>query len=434
MIKNVLTLSALACACATAFAQSGSSVTLYGVADAGFSRVTGLKGGTDNKLVSGIMDGSRWGLRGNEEIGNGFRGIFTLESRLELNNGTLSNRPPSGSAVPDRLGQAALLVKSLTPTQQAQLGALGPLQQVVVNNIAASLGAQIGVNHLSQNFWDRQAFVGLVTPVGAVLLGRQYTPAYEVAATFDTLQTQSSLAAGQVASFPPSIDIRVSNAVAYRIQAGAFSAGLMYTVEPAGTNTTLKGLSAMYKTEAFSAGLGYNTRKNEIGKKSLTSAVLGASVKIGPGSLNGLVGSIKDDNPTGVQNLSATLQATPAPNTVPNAPFPFADLFQTAFINALKQDALLAHVGYRLNAGASTVYVAYSMYNDKLLNNADTASYGVVYSYGLSKRTDLNFAATHFNNKGLGQAAPGAAGYLGGITEKAGVDSNSIALGLRHRF
>ena len=70
MIKNVLTLSALACACATAFAQSGSSVTLYGVADAGFSRVTGLKGGTDNKLVSGIMDGSRWGLRGNEEIGS----------------------------------------------------------------------------------------------------------------------------------------------------------------------------------------------------------------------------------------------------------------------------------------------------------------------------------------------------------------------------
>ena len=95
MMKKLLTLSALACACGAASAQSESSVTLYGSVDAGISRVSGAKGGTDTKLVSGVMDGSRWGLRGNEEIGNGFRGIFTLESRLEVNNGTISNRPAS---------------------------------------------------------------------------------------------------------------------------------------------------------------------------------------------------------------------------------------------------------------------------------------------------------------------------------------------------
>jgi predicted porin len=413
MIKNILTLSALACACAAACAQSGSSVNLYGTVDAGVSRVSGLRGGTNNQVVSGIMDGSRWGLRGNEDIGGGFRGLFLLESRLELNNGTLSNRPPSLSQVPDRLNTAALL------------GLPGALQPAV-SAVAANIGSGIGVN-LSSGVWDRQAYVGVVTPVGAVLAGRQYTPAYEVSATFDTLQTQSSLAAGQVASIPSSIDIRVSNALAYRIVQGGFSGSLMYTVETAPSTTRLMGLSAIYKADAASFGFGYNTRKNELGEKSLTSAVVGASVKIGPGSLNGMVAQVKDDHPTGLSGITGLLTGgIGAVN---------AALVQSRFVGALQQDGRLAHVGYRFTAGASTVYVAYTAFNDKRPNNADVASYGAAYSYALSKRTDLNFAATRFNNKGLlAQAAPGAAGYLGGVTDKAGVDANSIALGMRHKF
>jgi predicted porin len=421
MIKKILTLSALALACATACAQSESSVNLYGSVDAGVSRVSGLRGGTNNQVVSGIMDGSRWGLRGNEEIGGGFRGLFLLESRLELNNGTLSNRPPSLLQVPDRLVDPTLL--GLPATFQTI-----PAFKKAVTDVAAGIATQaIGVN-LSNGVWDRQAYVGVVTPVGAVLAGRQYTPAYEVSGTFDTMQTQSSLAAGQVASIPASIDIRVSNALAYRIQVGAFSGGLMYTVQTSGAdgNKTLKGLSAMYKTEPVSFGFGYNTRKNELGEKSLTSAVVGASVKIGPGSLNGMVASVKDDHPTDLSGIATLVAGLGAAN---------AALVQTAFINGLKQDGRLAHVGYRFTAGASTVYVAYTSFNDKRPNNADVASYGAAYSYALSKRTDVNFAATRFNNKGaLAQAAPGAAGYLGGVTDKAGVDATSIALGVRHKF
>jgi predicted porin len=425
MIKNILTLSALACACSATLAQSESSVTLYGSVDAGLSRVSGLKGGTDNKLVSGIMDGSRWGLRGNEEIGNGFRGIFTLESRLELNNGTLSNRPASGSQVPDRIATLSAL-NAPAPATPAD----GVKQANALGAFLATIGGAIGVNP-SGNFWDRQAFVGLVTPVGAVLAGRQYTPAYEVAATFDTLQTQSALAAGQVASFPASIDIRASNALAYRIQSGPFSGAVMYTVETAPSVSTLKGFSAMYKSDAASVGLGYNTHKNELGEKSLTSTVLGASVKIGPGTLSGLVGAVKDDHPALIPTIAAGINASASGPALGAANIA---IVQGLLSTALKQDARLAHVGYRLTAGASTVYVAYSVYNDKLPNNADTASYGAVYSYGLSKRTDVNFAATRFNNKGKGQAAPGGNGYLGGVTEKAGTDSTSLALGLRHRF
>ena len=49
----------------------------------------------------------------------------------------------------------------------------------------------------------------------------------------------------------------------------------------------------------------------------------------------------------------------------------------------------------------------------------------------LSKRTDLNAVLTHFDNKDLAQAAPGQAGFLGGLTTSAGTDSNSLALGIR---
>jgi predicted porin len=107
---------------------------------------------------------------------------------------------------------------------------------------------------------------------------------------------------------------------------------------------------------------------------------------------------------------------------------------QNAFINALRLDALLMHVGYRYVTGPNTISVAYTQYNDKRPNNADTASYGVAYTYALSKRSDINAIVTRFNNSGLGQSAPGQAGFFGGVTEVAGRDSTSIALGLRHRF
>jgi predicted porin len=91
-------------------------------------------------------------------------------------------------------------------------------------------------------------------------------------------------------------------------------------------------------------------------------------------------------------------------------------------------------VGYRFEQAQHTAYLAFSQYNDKRPENADVQSYGVAYSYGFSKRTDVNLVLAHFNNKGLGQTAPGGGGFIGGVTESAGEDANNVALGLRHRF
>ncbi len=416
-MNKALTLTLLAAASGACMAQTAvpNSVTLYGIVDAGVSRVSGLRQGSDTALVSGIMEGSRFGLRGNEDLGGGYRAIFTLENRTELNTGAVSNRPPSASQVPDRLNQAALL------------GLPGALQPAV-SGVAAQIGSTIGVN-LTNNFWDRQAYVGLVTPYGAILAGRQYTPGYELSATFDTLGTQSSLAAGQVGSLPSSITIRVSNALQYRIQLGGITANAMYAFGNVAGNSKANrfgGVMAMYKGAGFAVGAAYNQQNNEVGLKSLRSTVIGGSLDLGPGKVSALYGQIKDDNPAGVSTIAAGL--TPLVGAAGAA------LVQSAFTTALKQDARQMHIGYKFETGPNTFYVAYNNYNDRKAANADVTSYGVAYSYALSKRTDLNAVVTRFDNKGLGQAAPGQAGSLGGVTASAATDSTGLAVGIRHRF
>jgi predicted porin len=416
-MKKLFTASALALAASAALAQSG--VTIYGIADVGVSRVSGVKGSSVKLLSSGIMDGSRLGFRGNEDLGGGYRAIFTLEHRIELDTGTSSNRPPSASQLPDRVSQAT------------RLGLPGALQPVVTA-VAGSIGNTIGVN-LSNNFWDRQAFAGLVTPFGAVLAGRQYTPAYEASVAFDALGTQSALAFGQVASTPPSIDIRVSNALAYRIQLGGLTASAMAAASEGSASTgRLLGIMAIYKSGSFSVGFGHNERDNEKGNKSLTSTVVGASANVGPGAVYVQYVKIKDDNPTGLSTIAATVQPSVGGNTPTGVAT--AALVQNAFINGFKQDANAMHIGYRMPMGVHTFYAAWSKLDDKRPADADTTSYGLTYSYALSKRTDINAAAVRFTNSTNAQAAPGATGYLGGVTTSAGVDSTSLALGIRHRF
>jgi predicted porin len=391
-----------------------STVTLYGLLDGGFNHVSGLKNGSFNGVASGIMEGSRFGLRGTEDLGGGYKAIFTLENRLELDTGSVTNRPNSGNQLPDRIATTvnANLPVGLSGTPLA-LGTISAINNAIGTNA-------FGVN-LAGNLFDRQAFAGLITPFGAFTLGRQYTPGYLVSAAFDASQTQSSLAAGQVASLPAAFDIRLSNTLQYGIQTGGVTATLMYGAgEVAGSNSASRflGAMAMYKGSGFSVGFGHNEKKNEFGQKSLTNNVLGGTVDVGPGTLYGMYATIKDENPSGLSPFFVTA----------------GPVFQNAYNVAFRQDAKLMHIGYRLTTGPHTIVTAFNRLDDKRAVNADTDSYGVTYTYALSKRTNLNAVVTRFNNKGAGQIAPGGGGFLGGVTATAGTGSTNLALGIRHYF
>lgn len=94
MNKRILVAAVLGSIGVAAHAQS--SVTLYGLIDAGVSYVNNSSStvtGHSNSLTKyddGVAQGSRWGLKGSEDLGNGLKAIFTLENGFNSGNGTLS--------------------------------------------------------------------------------------------------------------------------------------------------------------------------------------------------------------------------------------------------------------------------------------------------------------------------------------------------------
>ncbi|OWT68193.1 MULTISPECIES: porin [unclassified Achromobacter] len=89
-MKKTLLAAALLAGFAGA-AQAETSVTLYGIVDigVGYQQIKG--GGFDKQskfgLANGVQNGSRWGLRGSEDLGDGLRAVFTLESGFNSADG-----------------------------------------------------------------------------------------------------------------------------------------------------------------------------------------------------------------------------------------------------------------------------------------------------------------------------------------------------------
>ncbi|KGD92379.1 porin [Achromobacter sp. RTa] len=101
LTKTLLAGAILAGMAGTAYAET--SVTLYGIVDLGLTYQRGKVGTTDSNrglyggdyrsrvgMNDGIQNGSRWGLRGTEDLGDGLSAVFTLESGFTANNGNRS--------------------------------------------------------------------------------------------------------------------------------------------------------------------------------------------------------------------------------------------------------------------------------------------------------------------------------------------------------
>jgi predicted porin len=96
MKKSLIALAVLA---ASGAAMAQSSVTLYGVADVflGSKKLNAVTVVNGNQLVAtnnrqtvvdtSGLNSSRWGLRGIEDLGNGMKGVFVLESGFNIDTG-----------------------------------------------------------------------------------------------------------------------------------------------------------------------------------------------------------------------------------------------------------------------------------------------------------------------------------------------------------
>jgi len=105
MKKSLIALAALS-AFATA-AQAQSNVTIYGVIDTGYARVSNT---TVDKSVSGLANGglstSRLGFRGTEDLGGGLKANFTLEAEFLADTGSQTSTPEALFARESSVGLA----------------------------------------------------------------------------------------------------------------------------------------------------------------------------------------------------------------------------------------------------------------------------------------------------------------------------------------
>ncbi|MFM0628256.1 porin [Paraburkholderia xenovorans] len=85
-----LAVSAAVSAAFAAPALAQTSVTLYGVLDEGINYTNNVGRGHVYELASGYAQGSRWGLKGAEELGGGLKAIFQLENGFDVSSGRLN--------------------------------------------------------------------------------------------------------------------------------------------------------------------------------------------------------------------------------------------------------------------------------------------------------------------------------------------------------
>lgn len=118
------TLAAVALLGAFAGSAFAADVTLYGVVDEGFlythkdADKTDVDAVDKLELKSGIQAGSRWGLKGTEDLGNGLKVGFILESGFNADDGTQS-------------------VSGTMFNREASLSVMGPFGQLSLGKIGA---------------------------------------------------------------------------------------------------------------------------------------------------------------------------------------------------------------------------------------------------------------------------------------------------------
>ncbi|MGO4329767.1 porin [Cupriavidus sp. 2TAF22] len=204
-MKKTMVASAALILASGAWAQS--AVTLYGVADAGLEFVNRQPGNGDKvyRMQSGGgLTGSRWGLRGVEDLGGGLKGIFVLESGFSIDDGKTDGR-----------------------------------------------------------LFGRQSYVGLETPGGTVTLGRQQTPMYDFALRYDPMATASSYS---IYAMDNDFGSRADNAIKYRGSFGGLTASGLYSFGHDGVSGTNGEVPGQWKVgREYAFGLNYATGAFAVG-------------------------------------------------------------------------------------------------------------------------------------------------------------------------
>jgi predicted porin len=474
MRKSLLAL-ALTVAFPAAFAQMQTNgIELYGIVDIGgefidngtSTNILGQKNDiTINKITSGISTGSRWGIRGREDLGGGYAALFTLESRFELDTGQVRNNGAtfvcSTATVPGvstpvsscpGVGLAYQLPPQTPPQQVAQIVGGNNLVNATMANLVSTVN---GVDAL----FDRQAYAGLITPFGAIIAGRQYTPGYEMFVKYNSFYDSFAGNPGQIST----INLRANNALQYRAELKGFTLSAMYGFGGAesvaggrservavSNGDDFWGINLQYATPNFGVAGAYQQNrtvtfaKQTENQKGLETYQVGAWVGFGSLKFYGQYLHSENENPVvtpaDIQGLVISTGGNAA--AITNALL--SQYINRWDVNGLRgvagpTDLDVYHLGLEWSFQSGRLLFAYNHAEDSSRSpwataDANVDSFGLAYYYYLSKRTWLYAAGGYANNKDQARVALGAACCVGGWTGNFGEDSRNIQLGMRHTF
>ncbi len=227
---------AVAGALATPFAaQAQSNVTIYGLIDMNiaFEKAGDLR---HRGVGQGELNGNRLGFRGTEDLGNGLKALFVLESGFDPSNG-----------------------------QSEQGGRL----------------------------FGRQALVGLEGGWGTVTLGRQYTPAFSAIDPYEATggaDHSAGLLTRKRGAVRPAYEVRFDNMVRYRSAAfSGFSVDAAYWFgENTSADSTAQrlgdgwGLGVKYKNGPFATSLVTQRVQRDVTGGKVRTDGIGLSYDFGP--------------------------------------------------------------------------------------------------------------------------------------------------------
>ncbi len=324
MKKSLIALALLSAS--SAFAQS--NVTIYGIVDASIAH--DKNGGTASatRLDSGSQSGSRLGFKGSEDLGGGLKANFVLEAGYNVDDGTS--------------GQGAL--------------------------------------------FGRQSYVGLAGSFGAINLGRQKAPMYDVMDKLDPFRIGMAGDANRL--FKTSV--RVNNAITYFMPASnGFSGNVMYALGESNVSNNANkvlGLALNYDNGPLETAFAYHKAYDATGNDSARKTLLGANYNFGP-----VKGHLTWQTNKG----------------------------------AGKVDYRVWMIGATIPVNKTTSIVAdYTRVTDKFLKNADANQIAIGATYDLSKRTNLYTSYSRTSNDG-------AAKYNAAVN---GATDKFFNVGLRHKF
>jgi len=245
MTRKILTLGTVAtvllAGSGAAMAQAAaapSSVTLYGLYDVAGRHATNTNAAraSNTSMEDGLFTGSRWGLRGGEDLGGGLRAVFGIEAGFHPSTGV---------------------------------------------SLQGSTTADYGQEAASVRFWGREAYVGLRGGWGGVLLGRQYTVAHSLAGRFQPLGNPNNLA---LSVFGSHHIARQDNMVRFDSKLGDVELLASYTVggQASTSANSASALGVGYTKGALSLAAYAQQMNNRAGTEKRKIVGLGGNYRINP--------------------------------------------------------------------------------------------------------------------------------------------------------